>query len=326
MMWVLFVLCLAIAFVFSGIEAGIFSVNRVRLAHRVKVGDPAAVILQELLQMPDRLLITVLVVTKLAGIGALVILTERLVSALHGLGYLIALAIYLPVYLLGLELLPKSIFRRFPYRALALFVGPLRVADAALAPLHLLGRLVQKILFGGRPPERQRMFIGREDFRYYAEQGEKTGALSRAEREMITNVVDFRGVVAREVMHPIDPARCLPGTMPVREFLEKSGATSHDRWLVTDETGAITGIVSAFEVLLERRRDVSIGVYQRRVVSVTPQEPAYSILRKLRAARSVIAIVRGSAASAPLGQISWEELIRTLVAAAGKQKETAKPA
>jgi CBS domain containing-hemolysin-like protein len=227
------------------------------------------------------------------------------------------------LYLLGLELLPKSIFRRFPYRALALFVGPLRVADVVLAPMHLLGRLVQKVLFGGRPLERQRMFIGREDFRYYAEQSEKTGALTRAEREMITNVVDFRGVVAREVMQAIDPTRCLPGTMSVRDFLEKSGASAHDRWLVTDDSGAITGIVSAFEVLLERRRDVSIGVYQRRVVTVTPQEPAYSILRKLRAARSVIAIVRGPNAATPLGQISWEELIRTLVAAAGKQKAAA---
>lgn len=324
MMWVLLFVCLVVSFIFSGIEAGIFSVNRVRLAHHVKKGEPAALILQSLLQKPDRLLITVIIVTNLANITALVFVTKKLVGWWQGNGYLIALAISLPMYLLGLELLPKSIFRRFPYRALALFAVPLRVTDALLGPMHFLGRIVQKVLFGARPPERQRMFIGREDFRYYAEQGEKTGALTKAEREMITNVVDFRGIVAREVMEPIDPTRCLPGTMSVREFLERSAKSPHDRWLVTDDVGLVTGVVSVFEVLLERRRDVNIGVYQRRIVTVICHEAAYSILRKLRAARSVIAVVRDTANAKPVGQISWEALIRTLVAAAGKQKIEAK--
>ena len=317
MMWLLLALCVVVSFVFSGIEAGILSVNRVRLAHHVKKGDRAAITLQRLLQHPDRLLITVLVVTNLANIGALVFVTKRFVESWHGMGYVIALAVLLPTYLLGLELLPKSIFRRFPYRALAIFSQPLRLADSVLAPMHFLGRVVQRVLFGRRPPERQRLFIGREDFRYYAEQGEKTGAISSAEREMINNVVDFRSVVARDVMHPLESTWSLPSSISVREFLEKSKGATHDRWLVTDDTGTITGIVSAFEVLLERRRDVSIGVYQRRVVVATPHEPAYSILRKLRAARSLMAVVRDGGSEQPLGQISWEDLIRTLVAAAG---------
>jgi CBS domain containing-hemolysin-like protein len=320
MMWVLFAACLVVSFIFSGIEAGILSVNRVRLAHRVRQGDRAAIVLQALLMRPDRLLITVLVVTNLANICALYVVTERLEDAFGNWGYLFALAVYLPTYLLGLELLPKSLFRRFPYRALVAFAGPLRLVDLLLTPMHLVGQVVQRLLFGRRAPERQRLFIGREDFRYYTEQGEKTGALTKAEREMITNVVDFRGVVARDVMKPVDAGHRIAASAPVSELLEKTGLLGQDRWLVTDEQGVVTGIVSAFEVLLERRRDVNVGVYQRRAVTVTPDEPAYSVLRKLRAARGLIAIVRGPNQSQPAGQITWEDLIRRLVAAAGEAK------
>lgn len=41
------VCCMAVSFVFSGIEAGIFSVNRVRLAHRAKQRERAALALQD---------------------------------------------------------------------------------------------------------------------------------------------------------------------------------------------------------------------------------------------------------------------------------------
>jgi Mg2+/Co2+ transporter CorB len=51
--WLLVVLCLLVSFVFSGIEAGILSVNRVRLKHRVKLRDRAALILELLLENPS---------------------------------------------------------------------------------------------------------------------------------------------------------------------------------------------------------------------------------------------------------------------------------
>ena len=132
-------LCMLVSFVSSGIEAGIFSINRVRLAHRAKQRDRAALTLQALLENPDRMLITVLVVTNLANIFALVLGTRLLVTHLGRHGYLAALGIYLPLYLFGLELLPKSLFRRFPYRALALLSGPLRLLDLALTPMHWVG-------------------------------------------------------------------------------------------------------------------------------------------------------------------------------------------
>ncbi len=317
MSWLVLALCLVLSFIFSGIEAGIFSVSRLRLAHRAKQRDRAALKLTRLLEQPDRLLITVLVVTNLANIFALVIATGHLVAACGQRGYWIALAIYPPFYLFFLELLPKSLLRRCPYRALSWLAELLRLADLLLSPMHMVGGFLLRALFGGRPVQQQRLFLGREDFRYFAAQGEKSGALGKGESELINNVVDFRGILAKDVMLPLNPERTLGADATVRELLARSEVRRFDRWLVVGASGAVTGVVSAFEVLLEGRRDVTVGVYQRRIVAVEPGETAYNVLRKLRAARGTVAIVRGSGVE-PLGVLTWEDLIRKLVTVAAK--------
>ncbi|MEO6738694.1 MAG: CNNM domain-containing protein [Chthoniobacteraceae bacterium] len=312
------VLCLLVSFVFSGIEAGIFSMNRVRLAHRAKQRDRAALVLQRLIANPDRMLVTVLIVTNLANIFALVLGTRLLVSAMGRYGYLVALAIYLPVYLFGLELLPKSLFRRFPYRALALLSGPLRFLDLLLTPIHWVGMAAQRLLFGSRGAAQQRLFLGREDFKYMTAESERTGAISTTERKMIHNVVDFRALTAKDVMTPIDPAEVIRAHEPISRLLASDLKRGPVRWLVSDENELITGLVDAFEVLLEGRRDVNAGACQRRIVTVGASEPAFSLLWKMRAARSTVAVVRGPGTK-PIGRVSWENLIRRLVSVAESQ-------
>src|SRR5882757_242886 len=155
MTWFIVACCLLVSFAFSGIEAGILSMNRVRLRHRMKMRDHAALRLNRLLAHPERLLVTVLVVTNLANIFAITLTTGELVRVLGRTGWLAAFAIFLPVYLMGVELLPKSLFRRFPYRALAALAGLLQLADFLLWPLHIFGRGISHLLFGRRPPDQQ---------------------------------------------------------------------------------------------------------------------------------------------------------------------------
>jgi CBS domain containing-hemolysin-like protein len=312
MTWVAVGLCLLISFVFSGIEAGILSMNRVRLKHRVKLRDPAALKLNRLLAEPGRLLVTVLLVTNLMNILAITMATQELVLRLGSTAYWVALVLFLPIYLLGLELLPKSLFRRFPYRALAALAGLLQLADLLLAPLHAIGRFFWRMFFGERPVEQPKLFVAREDFKYLTIESERTGTLSREEREMIHNVVDFRGITAREVMVPIEKVQTIPCGTTIPELLERSAAAHLDRWPVRSDAGELVGLVSVFEIALDGRRRGSVEPYQRRIVKVAPNEPAYSVLRKLRAARTTLAAVVESDAS-PVGIVAWEDLIKRLV-------------
>ena len=85
MIWFAIVLCGVISFTFSGIEAGLLSVNRVRLKHRLKHRDGAAITLNLLLHHPERLLVTVLLVTNLMNIFAATLATLFILPSVFAL-------------------------------------------------------------------------------------------------------------------------------------------------------------------------------------------------------------------------------------------------
>lgn len=315
MIWTAVAFCLLVSFIFAGLEAGILSVNRVRLKHRVKLRDRAALRLERLLATPARLLVTVLIVTNLMNISAIILTTQELVHHFGTGGYFLSLVISLPVYLIGLELLPKSLFRRVPYRALAALAVPLRVADTLLAPVHFVsGRLYRTFLRDPASGQRK-LFVAREDFKYLTIESERGGTLTHEERAMIHNVVDFRSITAQEVMIPMSAARTVPVQMTIPDFLNTIRGTNFERWPVVGENGRITGVIDTYDIALDGRRRGSIEPFQRRIVRASENEPAYSILRKLRAARVSVAVVLDEGGQA-LGIVFSEDLIKRLVSTA----------
>jgi CBS domain containing-hemolysin-like protein len=314
MIWLAVALCLAVSFVFSGIEAGLLSMSRVRLRHRVKMRDGAAMTLNRMLARPERLLATVLLVTNFMNIAAITLCASELVKLLGARGYLVTLLVALPVYLLGVEVLPKSLFRRFPYRALAALTGPLRFAEALLTPLHFVGQGVSRMFFGNRPPNQQKLFTAREDFKYLTFESERTGALTGEERQLIHTVIDFRNLLVRDVMVPMRDVRTIASDATLDYLLAHSADAKFDRWPVVTTDFGITGLVNVFDIAIEGRRDGRVERFQRRLVKVNANEPAFSALRKLRAARATMALVIDPPGE-PLGIVTWEDLIARLVSA-----------
>ena len=118
MIWILAILLLwTVSFFFAGIEAGLLSVDPVRLRHQVKQGRAPALRLDRLTKQPERLLVTVLLVTNFANIVSLLLLTKLLVTRFGVLGFLLPLALALPFYLfvlsVGVEILFPRSSRRF---------------------------------------------------------------------------------------------------------------------------------------------------------------------------------------------------------------------
>jgi putative hemolysin len=231
---------------------------------------------------------------------------------LGGAGYWVSLLVALPFYVLILELLPKSLFRRFPYRALASFSELLRIADFILSPLLWIGGVIVRRFLPRRDFGNRKVFSAREDFKYFTVESEKTGTLTAAEREMIHNVVDFRSMRAREVMVPIAQVQTVQSSATVDEVLEAGRSHDLDR-LPVMERGEIIGLVNVFEMLLDRKGERGeILPHIRRIVKVNAEEPAHRVIRKLRAARITMASVVDARAEA-IGIVSSEDLIKRLV-------------
>src|SRR5438445_12078160 len=195
--------CWIVSFVFAGIEAGLLSIDPVRLRHRVKRNMRAALMLNQLLRRPERLLVTVLLITNLADILALLLLTRRLVWTLGSAGFFAALLIAFPIYLFVLAVFPKSLFRRFPFRALVALAGLLEVVSIILWPVLELGEQLGRLILPRRVAGHGRLFAAREELKQITTQSEREGSLTATERAMIHNVFDFRSVKLRDVMVPL---------------------------------------------------------------------------------------------------------------------------
>jgi len=311
---IIIVCCWIISFFFNGIESGVLSIDPVRLRQNVKRRVPAALQLNRLLTHPERLLATVLLITNAADILALLLLTTELFHWYGYAGFLLALVIALPVYLFVLSVLPKSLFRRFPFRALARLAGVLEFTSILFSPLLEFGARIGKLLLPGRARKRGHLFAAREELKQITTESEREGALTATERAMIHSVVDFRGSKIRDVMLPSEKVAALRSGASTQEALELSASTGLDRLPVLAADGQPAGLINVLDILLEQNGSKPLNEYVRRIVTTTGDEPAYRVMQQLRAARLGLAAVVDRKNSFR-GIVATEDLVRRLVSA-----------
>jgi len=304
--------CWIVSFFFNGIESGLLSIDPVRFRQNLKRGVPAARRLDRLLKHPERLLATVLLCTNAADIVGLLLLTRQLVRSYHYAGYFFALAIALPVYLFLLLVLPKSLFRRFPFRALARLAGVLELASMLFSPFLELGARLGKLVLPARAAKHARLFAAREELKHITAESEREGSLTATERAMIHSVVDFRSLKVRDVMLPSAKAVALEPNASTQEALELSAASDLDRLPVIPPEAKPAGLVNVLDILLDENGSRTLGNYVRRIVTTTEEEPAYRIMQQLRAARLGLAAVLDHKRNF-CGIVTLDDLIRRLV-------------
>lgn len=304
--------CWIISFFFNGIESGLLSIDPVRLRQNVKRRVPAALKLNRLLKQPERLLATVLLITNAADIVALLLLTSQLFRWCGYAGFLLALIIALPVYLFVLSVLPKSLFRRFPFRALARLADVLEFTSILFSPLLELGARIGKLLLPGHAGKRGRLFAAREELKQVTSESEREGALTATERAMIHSVVDFRGSKVRDIMVPAAKVAALRSGASTQEALELGASTGLDRLPLLAPDGQPAGLVNVLDILLERNGNKPLGEYVRRIVTTTDDEPTYRVMQQLRGARLGLAAVVDRKNNFR-GIVAIEDLVRHLV-------------
>ncbi|MDD5349910.1 MAG: CNNM domain-containing protein [Chthoniobacteraceae bacterium] len=302
-----------IAFLFSGMEAGLLSLNRVRLRNRVKHRDRNALRLQKLLRQPERLLLTVVIVTNLASICAITLGTASLVGVLGPAGFAAAFVLFLPLYLFGLELFPKALFRRFPTYALAFLSTPLRFAFLALGPFFRLAKMLGQPLLRTRDNATTKLFAARDDFKYVTLESEHSGAITAAQRRLIHGVVDFHAVTARDLMQPLSDFPTTAHGANVAALAAASCRGSRETFLAVSESGEILGLIPLFDLTLSSSApETKISPYIRHIPPVKASESALHILRKMRNARArAVLVMEGNT---PLGLVLADTVTRRLVA------------
>ncbi|MBI5774376.1 MAG: DUF21 domain-containing protein [Verrucomicrobia bacterium] len=248
--------CLGTSFLLSGMEAGVFALSRLRVRQLVRRGQPRAKILHEFLEKPEDFLWTILVGNTLANFAVVAVLVIVLHDGLR-LNPWVEFALFIVVVFLFYvlcDLLPKTLFRRFPNRLCLALARPFRLAHGALAPLvWLLARLADTLLrWTGGKIFTGHLFTGRDELRRVMQ--ESAQDFTSEERAMINRVLDLQQLTVRQVMVPLEKIVSIGARTPMTEVLRLCHENHLTRLPVWDEIAGrkkITGITSIKTLLYQ---------------------------------------------------------------------------
>ncbi len=305
---------LLLSFLLSGLESAILSVSPTRLRHAAKKGSRRARLLERLLLRRDQLLVCILLLNASANLIAFALITAETVRWLGLWGYLVAFVVSLPVYLVWVESLPKSIFKRAPIRLLSFFLPLLLLLHYTIRPLLLLlampGHWIGSHLGGKQNPGTPKE-TSRAEFRALTEVMERDGTLDQRETSMIRGVLDFQRVRVGEVMLSLSQVTAVPQEMPIASVISLARQTAFDQFPVMAPNGDLVGIIDVMELLRNGSNSGTVQQYRRKLVRADPTEAAIAVIRRLRRASHRIAAVY-SEKGRPIGIVSVSDMVGRL--------------
>jgi len=248
--------CLAMSFLFSGMEAGVFALSRLRIRRLARAGRPSAKLLLGLLENPENFLWTILVGNTLANfliLGWIIVKLHEWLMWRHAVIVIIFAAAVFLFYAL-FDLLPKMLFRAHPNQLCLAAAGVFRPVHLLLRPLVWLVNAVSTALLnwtGGRAFT-GRLFGNREEMR--AVMQESAHALTSDERAMVNRVLDLQNFTVRQIATPLAQTVAVEAQTPVRDVLALAREKKLSRlpvWETRDGRRRIAGLL-ALDVLLFR--------------------------------------------------------------------------
>lgn len=326
----LFVLLLCSGF-FSSSETSIFSLGRLE-RHRIREEKKTFIsrCLQELLERPRRLIVTILIGNELVNItisalsaslvdNVFFAWTPRSSTDLVLLKTVIATAVCFPLLLVAGDITPKTMALYNPRRVARFAAVPLRLFYFLIAPVRwVLASLSNGVvrLFLGESPEVDAP-ITEEEFRYLVDKGDEDGFLWEAEREFIHNIFDFEETRVSEVMTPRTDMFCLQADESLEEILKVIEEEHYSRIPVYEEDkDDITGILYCkdllgFTVDPEKRRDWNLRALLRKPYFIPQTKKASDLFREFRHNRIHLAIVVDEYGGVA-GLVTMEDLLEEL--------------
>ena len=208
------------SFMFSGIETGVFSLNRLRVRQQMREGKKEARILFDNYREPEKFYWTILlgnIFANAAFVIAFVLLLKK--STSDNL-------IFWTIFFLGIftlftfcDLLPKTLFRKFPNRLCLSLAKPFKIIQVTLTPLISFFHKIFGDAFkeSASQPLASRLFQNRKELKYLME--ESDASLSDDERFMISQLFHLSERTLQQVSIPINLSITASADTPISKIV-----------------------------------------------------------------------------------------------------------
>lgn len=299
--------------VFSGLETGLYTINRVRLIVRASRNDRRAVRLQDEIEHTNRLLTTLLLGNNIANyagtFGVAAILTRLDFTPVQVV--VANAAILVPLLFVFGETLPKDLFRthtdRWSYQWSGFLVVSRRLFTwIGLGPIvQGFGMIVVRVVGGNlalAPTARQRIS-------QLIKEGIGAGVLRESQTALFDRALSIRDRTVADEMTPwSDVATISAEVEPHARHAQLP--LNHTRLPVVDTSNRVCGVLSLLDALLEP--DKPTRDLMAEAMTLPPGTSVQAALGMMRSRHQPLAIIVGSATERPLGLVTLKDLVEPI--------------
>jgi CBS domain containing-hemolysin-like protein len=311
--WSLFGLGLVLTFIFSGMEAGVFALSRLRIRQQMRSGRRSAKVLHEYLEHPESFLWTILVGNTLVSLLILGWLVVVLHSAV-GQSHLVFAGVYCLVVFLFYACF--DLFRAFPNRLCLLLARPFRVVHNMFRPLVVLVESVSGLLlrWSGGKAFTGTWFGNREELRMLMQDSGQS--LSSEERAMINRVLDLQTLTVRQVMTPLGNVASLPLNASIETAIALARERRLTRFPVREQRAGAArtiGLININSLLFRQDSDASqpITEFVRPAIFLDEDLRLEVAMRRLQRSGERLGIVLGRDRR-EVGVISLQDILKVI--------------
>lgn len=297
---------LAASFVFAGLDAAWQALDRVRLRQRADKGNKQARQIMSWEQARPQTDLALAWSSHALGAASLVSLAAGASAQAGGSLRMLVPLIFLPVYALLAQVLPRQIFRRMPFFVLARLCWLVELAISFWAPLaRPAGRLLRRIK---RDPLPRRPAADE-----LLSMAEKIEGISPLEQSMLHSVLGFRRLTATDLALPVTGLPRVAADCPLGEMLVDRRLVETKRVLVMDAAGLPLGVMSCSAAALSGAMSARAQSFARPLLSFPDSMPAWKVLASLRRSPTAVAEVRDESSGVPAGIVTCESVIARLL-------------
>jgi len=320
--WGLYLLAVAgvlVAALASGMETGLYRLNRVRLRLEAERRDRRARILLDLLgDLPGQIIVCLIIYN--GGVYLTTIMVTTLVAEADwvesALGVeVIAMAILTPVLFVFTDVTPKNVFATEANRWAYPLARPMQWAYRILRGVGLVPLLKgvsTLVLRVARRRGEVSAFTPRQRLRAIIREGLAEGVITGYQDQLAEKVLALRDKTVGGVMIPMKQVAAVPVDVTQRRFARELGRHSYSRLPVYENhRDNIVGIVYINDVLAREGFDVA-AVVRRDVARLPTAMTVSAALLRMRRARAAMAVVVDDKARA-IGVVTVKDLVEEIV-------------
>lgn len=312
--YIILVGCLILSGFFSASETALTSLSKIRLRAMVEENKKNAKLLQKVLEDSSKLLTVILIGNNLVNITASALATVIATRIFGANGVGIATGILTFLILIFGEITPKNFAINNCEKVSSFVIKPIYICMIIFTPVVALLDVIIGVILKLIGSNGESKAVTEKELLSMVDVSHEEGVLQVEEREMITNVVEFRNSDAQEIMIPRTDMISMPITSTYKEVMETFKTELFTKLPIYNETNDhIVGILSFKDIIfLEDTDNFKVSDYMKEPYFTYESKQCSSLFKEMKDKSISMAIVLDEYGGTS-GIITLQDLIEEIV-------------